>query len=398
MKVLVINSGSSSIKYQLFSMPQATVICTGLVERIGLNNAVITYKYLRGNAFEEYQFTGDIPNHTEGLKAVADLLTDADKGVITSPSEIDVVGHRVVHGGATFVSTTLITQEVKDKIRNLFALSPLHNPPNLLGIDVAEQVFTTAKQVAVFDTAFHQTMPAVAYRMAVPKELFEKDKIRSYGFHGTSHKYVSEQVAKHYNNPNLKIISLHLGNGCSISAIANGKCIDTSMGLGPMNGLVMGTRAGDIDQTVIFYMINELGYTLQQVNDILNKKSGLLGLAGVSDMRDLQALIQKGDANAILAHQIFVYKAKKYIGSYIAVLNGVDVLLFTGGIGENDVYTRGKICENLEGLNIHLNTEKNSIRANGIREIQADNATVKIVVVPTNEEKEIATQCYTLCQ
>lgn len=398
MKVLVINSGSSSIKYQLFSMPQATVICTGLVERIGLSNAILTYKYLRGNAFEEHQFIGDIANHTEGLKAVANLLTDAEKGVITSPSEIDVVGHRVVHGGATFVSTTLITQEVKDKIRNLFALSPLHNPAHMLGIEVAEQVFATAKQVAVFDTAFHQTMPAVAYRMAVPKELYTQNNVRNYGFHGTSHKYVSEQVAKHYNNPNLKIISLHLGNGCSITAIANGKCIDTSMGLGPMNGLVMGTRAGDIDQTVIFYLVNELGYTLQQVNDILNKKSGLLGLAGVSDMRDLQALIKQGNADAILAHQIFVYKAKKYIGSYIAALNGVDVLLFTGGIGENDVYTRGKICENLEGLNIYLDEAKNSIRTSSIREIQADNASVKILVVPTNEEKEIATQCYTLCQ
>ncbi|MFC4233129.1 acetate/propionate family kinase [Parasediminibacterium paludis] len=398
MKVLVINSGSSSIKYQLFVMPQATVICTGLVERIGLKNAVLTYKYLRGNTFEEYQFTGDIPNHTEGLKAVANLLTDVNKGVITSPSEIDVVGHRVVHGGANFVSTALITQAVKDKIRYLFALSPLHNPAHLLGINVAEEVFASAKQVAVFDTAFHQTMPPIAYRMAVPKALYEKDKIRNYGFHGTSHKYVSEQVTKHYNNPNLKIISLHLGNGCSITAIANGKCRDTSMGLGPMNGLVMGTRVGDIDQTVIFYMVNELGYTLQQVNDILNKKSGLLGLAGVSDMRDLQALIQKGDADAILAHQIFVYKAKKFIGSYIAALNGVDVLLFTGGIGENDAYTRAKICENLEGLNIYLDAAKNSIRTSSIREIQADNATIKIVVVPTNEEKEIATQCYTLCQ
>ncbi len=396
MKILVINSGSSSIKYQLFEMPAAKVICTGLVERIGLEKAILTYKYLRGSELFEYKMEGNIANHTEGLKAVADLLVDDEKGVIQQPSEIDVVGHRVVHGGDNFVSTTLIDQEVKEKIRELFSLSPLHNPPNLLGIEVAEKIFAGAKQVAVFDTAFHQTMPAVAYRFPLPNELYTSGKVRAYGFHGTSHKYVSEQVTKHYGNPHLKMISIHLGNGCSMTAIANGKSVDHSMGLGPMNGLVMGTRAGDIDQTVIFYLVNQLGYTLDQVHDILNKKSGLMGLAGVSDMRDLKALIEKGDANAILAHQVYVYKVRKFIGSYIAVLNGVDVILFTGGIGENDSYTRDKICENLEGLNIALDTAKNSRHESGIREINANASTVKILVVPTNEEKEIAGQCYDL--
>lgn len=396
MKILVINSGSSSIKYQLFAMPQATVICKGLIERIGLQESILTYQYLRNNEFIEYKVEATIHNHAAGLQHVAQLLIDAEKGVIATPEEIEVVGHRVVHGGENFVSTTLITQAVKEKIKELFSLSPLHNPPNYLGIEVAENIFPNAKQVAVFDTAFHQTMTEVAFRFAIPDELYRNHKIRAYGFHGTSHKYVTQQVARFYNNPNLKIISVHLGNGCSISAVANGKCIDHSMGLGPMNGLVMGTRAGDIDQTIIFYLVNQLHYSLKQVHDMLNKNSGLMGLAGVSDMRDLQALMQQGNHHAILAHQIYVYRIRKYIGSYMAALNGVDVILFTAGVGENDDFTREKICDHLDGLGIILDKQKNHAKEKDIREINTTNSKVKLLVVPTNEEKEIATQCFDL--
>ena len=396
MKVLVINSGSSSIKYQLFEMPEGKVICSGLLERIGSDNAVLSYKYLRGEEFLEYKVEHRISNHSEGLEEVAKLLTDKDMGVINNPDDIDVVGHRVVHGGEKFAQTTLIDDGVMEQVKSLFSLAPLHNPPNYLGIQVAEKIFKHAKQIAVFDTAFHQTIPAVAYRFPIPNELYTEHGVRAYGFHGTSHKYVSEQAIQYYNNPALKIISIHMGNGCSMSAIKDGICLDTSMGLGPMNGLVMGTRAGDVDQSVIFYLINQLGYSSDHVNDLLNKKSGLLGLAGVSDMRDLKQLCEKGDKNALLAHDIYVYKIKKYIGSYAAVLNGLDVVIFTAGVGENDAYTRGKICEHLEFFGIELDTTKNTGSARGLREINKENARVKILVIPTNEEKEIADQCYKL--
>lgn len=396
MKVLVINSGSSSIKYQLFEMPEGTVICSGLVERIGQESSILSYKYLRGEEFLEYKTTHGIADHAQGLKEVADLLTDKDKGVIDNPDEIAVVGHRAVHGGEEFADTVLITDKVKEKIKSLFPLAPLHNPANYLGMEVAEQIFTKAKQVAVFDTAFYQTMPEVAYRFAVPNELYVKHGIRSYGFHGTSHKYVTEQAAKFYNNLNQKIISIHLGNGCSMSAIADGKCVDTSMGLGPMNGLIMGTRSGDIDQSVIFYLVNQQGYTLDAVNELLNKKSGLLGLAGVSDMRDLKDLIEKKDKNAILAHQLYAYRIKKFIGSFTAVMNGLDTVIFTAGVGENDSFTREKVCENLEFFGIELDSEKNKGKERGIREINNKDSKVKVLVIPTNEEKEIAEQCYQL--
>ena len=396
MKVLVINSGSSSIKYQLFDMPEGKVICSGLVERIGMESSILSYKYLRGEEFKEYKTMNGIADHAQGLKEVSDLLTDKEIGVINNPDEIDVVGHRTVHGGEKFAATVLITEQVKEEIRSLFSLAPLHNPANLLGIEVAEQIFKKAKQVAVFDTAFYSTMPEVAYRFAIPNNLYEEHGIRAYGFHGTSHKYVTEQVAKHYHNNNLKIVSIHLGNGCSMSAIANGKCVDTSMGLGPINGLIMGTRSGDLDQSVIFYLVNFLGYTLESVNDLLNKKSGLMGLAGVSDMRDLKGLIEKGDKHAILAHQLYAYRIKKYIGYFAAVMNGLDIVLFTAGVGENDPFTRNQVCENMDFFGIELDSEKNNNRERGIREINKENARVKVLVVPTNEEKEIAEQCFTL--
>jgi len=396
MKVLVINSGSSSIKYQLFEMPEGKVVCSGLLERIGMESSVLSYKYLRGEEFLEYKTTHGIADHAQGLKEVAALLTDKEKGVIDNPEDIAVVGHRAVHGGEKFADTVLITEHVKEEIKNLFSLAPLHNPPNHLGIEVAETIFTKAKQVAVFDTAFYQTMPEVAYRFAIPNELYVKHGIRAYGFHGTSHKYVSEQAIGFYKNIHQKIVSIHLGNGCSMSAIAEGKCVDTSMGLGPMNGLIMGTRSGDIDQSVIFYLIKQLGYTPDEVSDLLNKKSGLLGLAGVSDMRDLKELIAKEDKHAILAHQLYVYRIKKYIGYFAAVMNGLDTIIFTAGVGENDPFTRERICDNMSFFGIELDQTKNTGKERGIREINSTESKVKVLVVPTNEEKEIAEQCFQL--
>jgi acetate kinase len=396
MNVFVINSGSSSIKYQLIRMPEAKTVCSGLIERIGLEGPVIHHKtFLNGEGLSK-KVTLPIPDHATGLREAARLLTDKDIGVISKPEEIEVVGHRVVHGGETFASTMIITDAVMEKIKSLFPLAPLHNPPNYLGIEVATQVFTTARQVAVFDTAFHQTMPPVAYRIAIPNEFYYQHGIRNYGFHGTSHKYVSARAAEHLGNPDAKLITIHLGNGCSMAAVKNGACIDTSMGFGPMNGLIMGTRTGDIDQSVIFHLVKELGYTLDEVNMILNKKSGMLGLTGFSDMRDVQAEIKKGNREAALAYDMYAYHIKKYIGAYVAVLNGLDALVFTAGVGENDALSRKLVTQNLEYLGIRLDENKNNSHSGGIYEINERDSQVKILVVPTNEELEIARQCYQL--
>lgn len=396
MNVFVINSGSSSIKYQLISMPEAKTICSGLIERIGLEGSTINHKtFLNGNeAARKVQLP--IPDHATGLKEAARLLTDSEIGVIKHPDEIEVVGHRLVHGGESFSKTTIINEAVKEKVKSLFPLAPLHNPPNYLGVEVSEQVFQKAKQVGVFDTAFHQTMEPVAFRIAIPKELYTKHGIRNYGFHGTSHKYVSQKATEYLNKPDAKIITIHLGNGCSMSAVQGGKCVDTSMGFGPMNGLIMGTRTGDIDQSIIFHMVKQLGHTLDDVNNILNKKSGMFGLTGFSDMRDVQAEIKKGNDDAKLAYEMYAYHIKKYIGSFTAVLNGVDALVFTAGVGENDSLTRKLATENLQYLGIHLDEEKNKAGGKGIYEINKSDAPVKILVVPTNEELEIARQCYEL--
>ncbi len=393
MNIFVINSGSSSIKYQLIHMPAKRVICSGIVERIGLGNSTITHKTFVEDKVNIITETQDFVDHAAGLQEVARLLTDATIGVINDPSEIAAVGHRVVHGGESFAETAIITPEVKEEIKKLFPLAPLHNPPNYLGIEVAEKIFTQAKQVAVFDTAFHHTLPAKAYRFAIPAEFYHTHGIRAYGFHGTSHKYVSEQAIQYLGIPDSKIITIHLGNGCSMTAIENGKCVDTSMGLGPMNGLIMGTRCGDIDQSVIFHLVNQLGYDLEQVNSILNKKSGMLGLTGFSDMRDIKKEIENGNAEAILAYEMNAYRIRKYIGAYAAVLNGLDAIVFTGGIGENDAVLRKMVASNFEYLGIILDVEKNDLRMDGIHEINTNHSKVKIFVVPTNEELEIANQC-----
>ena len=392
MKVLVINSGSSSIKYQLFEMPQQKVICAGLIERIGLETGNVHYKS-SNNDIEEIL---EIKNHKTGLEKVVDLLLDEKVGVINSTDEIEIVGHRVVHGGSSFTKTTLVTDEVKKKIEELFSLAPLHNPANLEGMQVAESIFTKAKQVAVFDTAFHQSIPVKAYKYAIPNKFLEEDKIRLYGFHGTSHKYVSEKAIAYLQKEKSKIITIHLGNGCSITAVENGKSIDHSLGFGPVTGLIMGTRSGDIDHALIFYLINNLGYDADYVNNMLQKESGMLGLTGFSDLRDIESEAEKGNENCQLALDMNAYRIKKYIGSYVAAMNGLDAIVFTAGIGENSVLIRKLVCSSMEIFGISLDVTKNDMRAKELTEIHQESSKVKVLVIPTNEELEIAKQSYDL--
>lgn len=377
-------------------MPAARVLCSGLVERIGNENAVLTHKIYKEGKEDIITSTEPISDHGKGLSKVEKLLTDAEVGVLKRLDEIDVVGHRVVHGGERFAATTRITDDVKKDIQNLFPLAPLHNPSNFLGIEVAEKIFSKASQVAVFDTAFHQTMPPKAFRYAIPAEFYTNLGIRAYGFHGTSHKYVAGKAAEYLQKPEAKIITIHLGNGCSMSAVENGKCVDTSMGLGPMNGLIMGTRSGDIDQSVIFYLVNREGYSLDEVNTILNKKSGMLGLTGYNDMRDITKAIHEGNTDAQMAYEMYTYRIKKYLGAYMAALNGLDAVVFTAGVGENDVKVREMVCQNMDYLGITLDAEKNAVRSKNSREINKEGARVKVLVIPTNEELEIAKQCYEL--
>ena len=396
MNIFVINSGSSSIKYQLFRMPSTVPVCSGLVDRIGLENSVITHKTYIDGKEKVFKSGFEIPDHEAGLKKVNELLTDSEIGVIKNTSDIDAVEHRVVHGGETFTSTTIITPGVKEKLKLTFQLAPLHNPAGYRGIEVAEKIFPGAKQVAVFDTAFHQSMPPKAYRFAIPNSYYTDHHVRAYGFHGTSHKYVSQQAAAYLGKNDLKLISIHLGNGCSITAIDSGKSMDTSMGFGPLSGLIMGSRSGDIDPTIIFYLVNQLGYDIEQVSNLLNKRSGMIGLTGFSDMRDIRKLIAEGDEMAKLAYDMYAYRIKKYIGAYAAILNGLDAIIFTAGVGENDPIIRELVCRDMDYLGIDLDTDKNSTRSDGIREISKPGSKVKILVIPTNEELEIADQCYEL--
>ena len=394
MKILVINSGSSSIKFQLLAMPEGDVIAKGLIERIGFDDAIVNYNTFK----EDIKSVEPIKNHEIGLKRIADLLLDKKNGVLQSADEILAVGHRVVHGGSVFTKTTIITPKVKDAIKELSFLAPLHNPANLLGIEVAEKIFSHAKQIAVFDTAFHQSIPEVAHRYAIPNEFYEKNHVRLYGFHGTSHQYVANKAIQFLNKENSKIITIHLGNGCSMTAIENGKSIDHSLGFGPMNGLIMGTRSGDIDQSVVLFLAQKLNYSIEEISNLLQKKSGMLGLTGMSDLRDIETAAGKGDKMAILALEMNAYRIKKYIGSYSAIMNGLDAIVFTAGIGENSDVIRNLVCKDLTYLRIELDQEKNSIRSKKIRAIQTANSTVKILVIPTNEELEIASQVLDLLQ
>lgn len=392
MKILVLNSGSSSIKFQLIQMPSQEVICSGMIERVGQKEAILKYQTHSG----DIQQIDHIGTHRKGLKRIVDLLMDAKVGVIREKSEVEVVGHRVVHGGNAFSDITVINDEVKKEIQDHAALAPLHNPPNLEGILVAEQLFPKAIQVAVFDTAFHQTIPLKAKKYALTNELFTKEGIQLYGFHGISHKYVSTKAIEYLQLEKSKIISIHLGNGCSMTAVLNGESVDHSMGFGTTTGLIMGTRSGDIDHSIIFYLVNSLGYSLEEVNTLITKESGMLGLTGYSDLRDIEAAAENGDANALLALQMNAYRIKKYIGSFAAVMNGVDALVFTGGIGENSAYLRKLVCSNMEYLDIYLDDKKNELRLDEIREINSDRSKTKVLIVPTKEELEIAKQAFQL--
>jgi len=392
MKILVINSGSSSIKYQLILLPENKVLCKGLVERIGEENSQI---HFQSESFKTDK-TLDIPTHQIGLEQIASLLFNPENGALKNADEIGAVGHRVVHGGSIFAQTTLINDEVKKVIHDLSSIAPLHNPPNLMGIEVAEKVFPNAKQVAVFDTAFHQTIPEVAHRYAIPNELYEKENIRVYGFHGTSHQYVSKQATNYLGKKANKFISIHLGNGCSITAIKDGESLDHSLGFGPINGLIMGTRSGDIDPAVLLYLEQNLGYSSKDLSTLLQKKSGMLGLTGMSDLRDIEEAASKGEKMPKLALAMTAYRIKKYIGSYAVAMNGLDALIFTAGIGENSDVIRKLVCTDLDFLGISLDSEKNAIRSKEIRAIESSDSKVKILVIPTNEELEIAEQTYEL--
>jgi acetate kinase len=396
MKIVIINSGSSSIKYQLIDMPANQVICSGMIDRIGLESSNLSY------VTDSVKIEESLPiaNHKIGLKKIAQLLMDEKIGVIKSTQEIQAVGHRVVHGGSAFSNTVIINDEVKAKIKQLIELAPLHNPANLEGIIVAEEIFADAKQIAVFDTAFHQTIPVVAHKYAVPNFLLTENKVRVYGFHGTSHKYVSEKSIQFLKDNGVtstsKIITIHLGNGCSMTAIKDGKSIDHTLGFGPMNGLIMGTRCGDVDQSVIFYLVKTLGYSVDEVNTMLQKQSGMLGLTGFSDLRDIESNAENGNTDCQLALAMNAYRIKKFIGSYVAVLNGLDAIVFTAGIGENSSYIRKLVCTDMDYFGLELDQAKNEIRSKEMREINTLNSKTKILVIPTNEEIEIANQVYNL--
>lgn len=398
MNILVVNAGSSSIKYQLIDMTTEEPLSSGLVERIGLEEGIITHKTFVNGEEQKTKEVLPIPDHTVGLKRVAELLVDEKVGVISDPSEIQAVGHRLVHGGEAFTKTVVITNEVKEKVKELFPLAPLHNPANLIGVEVAEKVFPNATQIGVFDTAFHQTMPELAFRYAVPGEMYTEMSIRKYGFHGTSHKFVSERAAEYLKNPKAKIITIHLGNGASMAAVDAGVCKDTSMGIGPLNGLIMGTRSGDIDPSIIFYLIEQKGYSVADVSKILNKESGMKGLTGYTDMRDVEALYLKGDKNAVLAYEMYAYRIQQFIGKYAATLNGIDAIVFTAGIGENDAIVRSLVCKNMEYFGLEMDEDRNSKRSKETREINIEGGSTKILVVPTNEELEIARQSFQLVQ
>ncbi len=393
MKILVINTGSSSIKYQLFDMKDEEVLATGIAEKIGEESGKLTHKIMsKDGTYQKKIMEGIHMDHQMGLEKIVQLLVDPEYGVINDKSEITAVGHRVVHGGEAFQAPRIIDDAVISEIQKNTPLAPLHNPPNLTGIRVAISIFPQSPQVAVFDTAFHQTLPRYAYIYALPYDLYENHRVRRYGFHGTSHAYVAEKAAEYLKRPlsELNLITLHLGNGASMAAIKNGQCIDTSMGLTPLEGLVMGTRSGDMDPAIPFFLANHLNMTLNDIDGLLNKESGLKGLCGANDMRAVLERAAKGDDLAQLALDVYTYRIKKYIGAYIAVLGRLDALVFTGGIGENAPVIRERCCEDLTCLNIKIDTGKNNSSTDPLRQISPSNSKVKVLVVPTNEELKIA--------
>ena len=387
MKVLILNAGSSSLKYQLLDMDTHQLLAKGLVERIGIEGSRIVQK-VDGKVFDA---TAPMKTHTEGIQWMLKALTDPQKGAVRSMDEITAVGHRVLHGGERFTSSVLVSQDVKDAIRENIPLGPLHNPANLMGIEACEKVMPGTPNVAVFDTAFHQTMPPKSYMYGVPMDYYERLHVRRYGFHGTSHRYVSKRACEFLglDRANSRIITCHLGNGSSLAAVVNGKCVDTSMGITPLEGVLMGTRSGNLDPAVVQYIANNDHKTVDEVLDLLNKKSGLMGISGLSsDMRDIDAACDQGNKNAIIARDMLVWGIRKYIGAYAAAMNGVDAIVFTAGIGENNHNLRAMVMQGFEFLGAKLDPQKNLTREEAV--ISTDDSTVKVCVIPTDEEMVIA--------
>jgi acetate kinase len=399
MKILVLNCGSSSIKYQFIAMGQTPdVLAKGLVERIGLPDAILNHQPKDG---EKVKSILQIPTHQEGVNFVLEALTSLEHGVIKDLSEINAVGHRVAHGGEFFPKSVIVGEKEEKQIEELFQLAPLHNPANKKGIDCIRAVLPQVPQVAVFDTSFHQTMPAYSYMYAIPHEYYDKYKVRRYGFHGTSHKFVAQKACDMLGLriEDTKIISCHLGNGASICAIDKGKSVDTSMGFTPIEGLIMGTRCGDLDAGAILFLQEKENLNVQQINDVLNKKSGMQGVSGVSsDMRDLEGASKEGNTQAQLALDMFSYRVKKYVGAYAAAMGGADVILFTGGIGENAYLVREAVCKNMEYMGVNLNEELNRGLRGEDTVLSTPDSRVKVLLLTTDEELVIATDTYNLCK
>lgn len=397
MNILVINAGSSSVKLTLYDTQGSKALASGNVERIGLDGTRLHYANLRDETVEKAITLADT---TAAIGALTSLLVEKKFGVIASTREISAVGHRVVHGGEKITAPSLITEPVKKIITDCFKLAPLHNPPNMAGIEACEAIFPGVPQVAVFDTAFHTTLPDYAYIYGLPYPLYQEDKIRRYGFHGTSHQYVSQTAAAELKRPlaEIRLISCHLGNGCSITAVKGGKSIDTSMGFTPLEGLIMGTRCGDLDPAIVFFLMEHKRLDVEQINQLLNKQSGLLGLAGIgsNDLRDIFAARKKGHQQAELAVNAFIYRIKKYIGAYTTAMGGLEVLVFTAGIGENSADVRTMVCAGLEDIGIVLDQQKNAAGDGKCCQIQHDRSRVKIMIVPTDEERAIADQTLTV--
>jgi acetate kinase len=390
MKILVINAGSSSLKYQLIDMEGEVLLAKGLCERIGIDGK-FTYKPQVEGKQKIDALDVAMPTHAEAIQAVLDALADPVNGVVASMDEIDAVGHRILHGGPHFTESCLVNDECIRAIRECIPLGPLHNPANLMGIEACTKCMPGKPQVAVFDTAFHMTMPPEAYIYAIPYEYYEEDDVRRYGFHGTSHRYVSARCIELLGSPaHSRIVSCHLGNGSSLAAVVDGKCADTTMGLGPLAGVPMGTRCGDIDATIMEYLMGKHGYDIKEMMDILNKKSGVLGISGVSsDFRDIENAMHEGNERARLALEKFYYEVRKDIGAYAAAMGGVDAIVFTAGVGENGAHDRNRICKGLDFMGVKLDPERNAVRG-GEHLISADDSKVKVFVIATNEELMIA--------
>ncbi|MBO4362456.1 MAG: acetate kinase [Paludibacteraceae bacterium] len=390
MKILVLNCGSSSIKYALYNMDDKSVMTSGGAERVGLDGAFVKVKLANG---EKKQIMHDMPEHTEGVKFIFRLLTDHEIGVIKSLKEIDAVGHRMVHGGEKFAKSVVITPEVIKAFEEVSDLAPLHNPANLKGIRAVEELMPGLPQVGVFDTAFHQTMPQYSYMYALPYEVYEKYAVRRYGFHGTSHRYVSARVCEFLGVDYTKqrIITCHIGNGGSLAAVKNGKCMDTTMGLTPLEGIMMGTRSGDVDGGAVTFLQKKLGLSPDEMSDFLNKKSGVAGVSGVgSDMRDLEAAVAAGNKRAQLATDMYNYKIKKYVGAFAAAMGGVDIIVFTAGVGENQASMRAAVCRDMEFMGVKVDEELNATIRGKEAVISTPDSKVKVVVIPTDEELMIA--------